>query len=259
MLGSSRRAPGQLPASPTAFPPVMESLDPRGRIIVTLLLSITFALSYGFLTLAVGLLAAIAATLFTHAGIGKSLRRLVPVNLMVLAVIALLPWTFDNVFDGGFDAVRFSPERLWLAVTIGLKANVMVLWTVVLLGGIDLITLGHALSHLRVPEKLIHLLLFSVRYQETLQGEYRRLRRAMSTRGFRPRADRHTYRTLGYLIGMMLVRSLDRAERIVAAMKCRGFRGRFYLLDHFRFSRRDACFAGWIAVFLSLVVWLEQT
>jgi cobalt/nickel transport system permease protein len=42
---------------------------------------------------------------------------------------------------------------------------------------------------------------------------------------------------------MLLVRSFDRAERIVAAMKCRGFRGRFYLLDHFHYSWGDLPFA----------------
>ena len=63
----------------------------------------------------------------------------------------------------------------------------------------------------------------------------------MKMRGFRPRMNWHTYRTYGYLVGMLLVRSLERSERIVAAMKCRGFRGRFYLLDHFAFSSADRC------------------
>jgi len=56
----------------------------------------------------------------------------------------------------------------------------------------------------------------------------------------------------------LLVRSFDRAERIVAAMKCRGFRGRFYLLDHFAFSRRDVpfCVVSIVALLaLILVQW----
>jgi cobalt/nickel transport system permease protein len=57
---------------------------------------------------------------------------------------------------------------------------------------------------------------------------------------------------------MLLVRSLDRSERIVAAMKCRGFRGRFYLLDHFAFSRRDGWFisaAVSVLVMLAVLEW----
>ena len=82
--------------------------------------------------------------------------------------------------------------------------------------------LGHALGHLHVPRKLAHLLLFTVRYLDVLDREYRRLRAAMKVRSFRPRMSLHTYRAYGYLVGMLLVRSFDRSERMLAAMKCRG-------------------------------------
>ncbi len=58
----------------------------------------------------------------------------------------------------------------------------------------------------------------------------------MKVRGFRPHMDRHTYRSMGNLFGMLLVRAYDRSQRILAAMKCRNFQGRFYLLDHFHFQ-----------------------
>ena len=146
-----------------------------------------------------------------------------------------------------------------LGLRIALKGNALVLGLLALLGTMDAVTLGHALGHLRVPHKLALLLLFTVRYLDVLQREYRRLRASMKVRGFRPRMNRHTYRAYGYLIGMLLVRSFDRSERIVAAMKCRGFRGHFYLLNHFCYSRRDLpfCLAGiLLLVLLALVNWL---
>ena len=59
----------------------------------------------------------------------------------------------------------------------------------------------------------------------------------------------HSYRTFGYLVGMLLVRSFDRSERVLAAMKCRGFRGQYWLLDHFSFvaSPRRAVLRGDVA------------
>ncbi len=92
---------------------------------------------------------------------------------------------------------------------------------------------------------------------DVLHREYLRLRAAMKARGFRPRLDRHTYRSFGYLVGMLLVRSLDRAERIAAAMKCRGFRGHFFMLDHFAFSRRDVSFCIASLAFLLLLIFVE--
>ena len=109
-----------------------------------------------------------------------------------------------------------------------------------------------------MPDKLSHLLLFTVRYLDVLHREYLRMRAAMKVRGFRPRMDRHTYRSYGYLVGMLLVRSFERSERIMAAMKCRGFRGHFYLLDHFAFSRRrDLPFCATSLALLLTVAWLE--
>jgi cobalt/nickel transport system permease protein len=54
-----------------------------------------------------------------------------------------------------------------------------------------------------------------------------------------------------------LVRSLDRAERIAAAMKCRGFRGHFYMLDHFAFAKRDLRFCIASLTLLLLLIFME--
>ncbi|MFW5792080.1 MAG: energy-coupling factor transporter transmembrane component T family protein, partial [Desulfohalobiaceae bacterium] len=75
-----------------------------------------------------------------------------------------------------------------------------------------------------------------------IEQEYLRLRRAMKTRAFRPRTNLHTYRSYGHLLGMLFVRSFDRAERVHQAMRCRGFKGRFYSLTEFSLTSRDVVF-----------------
>jgi len=101
---------------------------------------------------------------------------------------------------------------------------------------------GHALSRLRVPDKLVHLLLFTVRYLDVIGQEYKRMRRAMQARAFVMQANRHTWRSIGYMIGMLLVRALERSERVMNAMKCRGYQGRFFLMDDARLGRFDLVF-----------------
>ena len=54
----------------------------------------------------------------------------------------------------------------------------------------------------------------------------------------------HTYRSLGYLIGMLLVRSHERSGRIYNAMLCRGFRGHFPVISHFHFHRADIVYGA---------------
>lgn len=210
-------------------------------------------------TLGLALTAAVLGMVLARLSAGQVARRLAPVNLVLLLLVSLIPWTTPGTPLVSLGPLGYSREGLLLVAVIALKGNAIVLALVVLLGTLDATTLGHALSHFYVPEKLIHLLLFTVRYLEVLEREYLRLTAAMQMRGFRPGVNLHTYRTYGYLVGMLLVRSLERSQRVVAAMKCRGFRGRFYLLDHFAFSLHDARF-GMVSLSvllgLALVEWL---
>jgi len=67
----------------------------------------------------------------------------------------------------------------------------------------------------------------------------------------------HTCRMFGYMVAMLLVRSLDRSERIAAVMKCRGFRGRFYVVDHFSAKRIDVFFGVGAATALLCLIMME--
>jgi cobalt/nickel transport system permease protein len=100
-------------------------------------------------------------------------------------------------------------------------------------------TLGHALNRLHVPDRIVHLFLLTYRYIFVLEGEYRRLRRAARIRGFQPQNNMHTYKTFAYLVGMLLVRAVARADRVHQAMLCRGFAGKFHSLQEFSFSKID--------------------
>ena len=232
-------------------------VDPRARIVTAVLLSVIAAAATGFAVPAMALGAAVLALGISGLSLRTVFRRLLPLNVLMLAMVLLLPLTTPGEPLAEIGPVRVSWEGLQLAAIVALKGNAIVLVLLVLLGSVDANTLGHALNHLRMPDKLTHLLLFSVRYLDVLHREHSRLAAAMKTRGFRPRMDRHTYRTYGYLVGMLLVRSFDRSDRIVAAMKCRGFRGRFYLLDHFAFSRRDVAFGAVSAAILAALILVE--
>jgi cobalt/nickel transport system permease protein len=157
---------------------------------------------------------------------------------------------------GPFSASR---EGVLQATAILLRANAIVLALLVLVGTLEPVVLGHALAQLRVPDKLVHLFLFTVRYLGVLHDEYRRLRQAMRTRGFVARSNAHSWRSLGWLVGMLLVRSLERSQRIIEAMKCRGFNGRFYLLDSQRWQLGDTRFALAVALLLSSLLILDAS
>jgi cobalt/nickel transport system permease protein len=144
------------------------------------------------------------------------------------------------------------------ATVIALKANAVVLALLALVGTLEPVAVGHALARLGAPDKLVHLFLLTVRYLGLLGEEYRRLTRAMRARGFVPRSDGHTWRSLGWLLGMLLVRSLERAARVTAAMRCRGFHGRFHLLDPVAWGIADTRLALVLGLGLGALLTLEH-
>lgn len=236
---------------------VVHRLDPRGRVVVAVVFSVLIAVSERYAVLGGGLAAGIALAVVARLPVKPLLKRLGALNGFMAMLIILLPLTTFEEPSLELFGISVSQPGLLLALAVTVKANAIVLALTAFVGTLEITTFGHALKHLRVPDKLAHLFLFTVRYIDLLHHEYHRLRQAMRVRCFRPRMSRHTYRTMGYLVGMLLVKSLDRSERVVAAMKCRGFRGQFYVLDHFAFTRRDAIFGFLAAAALAVLGWME--
>lgn len=232
-------------------------LDPRLRIV----LATVFALIVVGLSdlLALSLAVLVAAALLPLSGLPKkrTLKRMAGMDGFIIFTLILLPFSVPGTPMISVFGISASWEGLWQAVEIALSANAVILALMCLVGSMEPVTMGHALHALRMPEQLVQLLMFTIRYIETLRSEYLRLRSAMKMRGFRPGTNWHTYRSFGYLVGMMLVRALERSERVLGAMKCRGFSGRFVLLESFQMRDRDWIFAAWMTTAMVLLVLLE--
>jgi cobalt/nickel transport system permease protein len=69
--------------------------------------------------------------------------------------------------------------------------------------------------------------LMAHRYIFVFLHEAKRMSTGMRVRGFQKRTDMETMRVLGNFVGMLLVRSIDRTERVYQAMLARGYNGTF--------------------------------
>ncbi|MBN3561703.1 cobalt ECF transporter T component CbiQ [Aliamphritea spongicola] len=236
---------------------VIDILDPRVRVAAAMLFAFAVVLSHNFAVLIFGLLLALLVAALAKLNFKRTLRRVIAMDMFMIFLVIMLPFTTPgremfSVF--GFAA---SIEGLLHACKIALKANAVVLALLALVGTMGATTLGHAMAHLKVPEKLVHLLMFTVRYLDVIGQEYKRMRRAMQARAFVLRSNMHTWRSIGYLVGMLLVHSLERSERIMAAMKCRGYQGKLYLLDNMEIVRHDYYFMVLSGFCLAILVGLN--
>jgi len=240
-----------------AVPPsLLGRLDPRTRVVAALGFALAAAAASGPAALGSALGLAVALALLARLKPAR-LRPLLALEGFMVVVLVTLPFSVPgaSVFElGGLSA---SAEGLSRALAILAKANAVTLAMLALLGSMEAVTLGHALARLGVPERFVALFLLTTRYIGVLHQEFARLRLAMRARGFRLTASVHTWRSMGWLVGMLLVNSLARAERIHAAMRLRGFSGRFHLEGASRAGALDWGFGAAQVASLALMLALD--
>ena len=235
--------------------------DPRVRLLFAVAFSFLTALSERFVTLAAAVV--VAAVLVSASGISFKvlMRRMLAFNGLVLLFWLFLPVTFGGEAIYTWKLLSISKAGVLLAGRITLKSNAITMVFMAFVVAMPVSTLAYALQELKVPAKIVQILLLTYRYVFVIEQEYQRLVRAMKTRGFVPGTNLHTYRTYAYLAGMIFVRSVDRAQRVSQAMICRGFAGRFYALKQFCLAPADYGFgAAGIVIIITLgfMEWMDK-
>jgi len=217
----------------------VHKLDPRVKIIVTLVFSVVVALNNHLEMTAISIILPAFLLVCARLDFGKVMLRLAIVNGFTLFLWLFLPFTTPGETIYSIGPFTIQREGVYQALLITLKSNSIILMALALLGTSQIFTLVHAMSHLWVPDKLVHLFFFCFRYIHVINDEYHTLINAMKMRGFKPKTNMRTYRAYSYLVGMLLIRSFNRSKRILQAMRCRGFKGKFYILHHYEMKRYD--------------------
>jgi cobalt/nickel transport system permease protein len=216
--------------------------DPKVKVIVAATFITVVAISNSFMVVTMALALALALTLLSRLEAVAVLKRLLAANTFTIFLWLTLPLTYGGVEVVKLGPLQLSGEGMRLAALITIKTNTIVLALLALLATSRIAGLGHALEGLHLPKRLCFLLLFSYRYIFVIYQEYRKLTRAAQLRCFVPTTNIHTYRTYGYLFGMTLVRSWNRAIRVHQAMLLRGFNGRLIPLAQQTVGRNDIFF-----------------
>ncbi|MBF0444068.1 MAG: cobalt ECF transporter T component CbiQ [Magnetococcales bacterium] len=235
----------------------MSAVAPRVR----LLCSLIFAL----LTIACSRLDILTSLLFfatmlawfARLPVIGTIKKLLVMDGFIMILLVTLPFSTPGTHWFIFAGMEASQEGGRHSAQIILTANAIMLSFLALVASMNPSDIARSLGELGCSEKIVQLLLFTIRYIETLKREFQRLRRAMKARAFRPQSNLHTWRSYGYLTGMLLIRSLDRADRVLAAMKCRGFHGSFPATKtETGLTIADGLFMLWFSLFgLTILVW----
>lgn len=156
----------------------------------------------------------------------------VPVGYLAKRMVVEVPFV---VFALLMPFVAHGPRTEILGVTVAeqgvvagvallLKGSLGVLASLTLAATTEATDLLRGLERLRLPQLLVQIIGFMIRYLDVVTAELGRMTVAMRSRGFEPRSPRH-WPHLARALGALFVRSYERGERVHLAMLSRGYDG----------------------------------
>lgn len=239
---------GELDALASRRTPIHD-LDPRAKVLTAFAFMIT-VVSFGKYNLS-GLL-----PFFIYPVALIALANLPPrallVRLALAAPFALCVGLFNPVLDRA-PLIHLGSWALsggWVSfASIMLRFLLTLSAALILIATTGMTAVCAALARLRVPRAFTVQLLLLYRYLYVLLDDGTRVLRAHALRS--TRGGGIPPRIFASLVGQLLLRSLDRAQRLHVAMLCRGFDGEFHLSRPLRARPADVLFTlGWIAFFI---------
>jgi len=229
----------------------LHRLDPRAKLITTLIF-ITTVVSFGKYEIAA------LIPFFIYPVVLCTVGNVPPVFLMkkliLVSPFAVMIGIFNPLIDreillrlgdlgvsGGW--ISFASIIIRFILTVG-SALILIAVT-----GFPAVCA--ALEKLGTPRVFVVQLMFLYRYLFVLVNEASRLVRARSLRAFGNEGG--NLKTFGSLVGHLLLRTMDRAQRIYLAMCCRGFDGIIRTSTTLKFGLAEAGFiCGWLAFFITM-------
>jgi cobalt/nickel transport system permease protein len=200
---------------------VCHRLSPRLKIVLTVLVIVSAVALPASMWPAEGCLACLvfAAHSLAEIPVVYLVRRVA--LFLPLVVMTALAIPLARGFAGGWE----------MAIGIVFRAIVAFLAALWLVNTTPFDRLLSALCRLGMPRLFAALLAFVFRYIYVLFDELARMKTAQRARTFGRRPARAGWKSSVQLVGMLLIRALDRAERIHGAMCSRGWRGKMYSLE----------------------------
>lgn len=229
-------------------------LDPRAKVAATALFVVTVVSfpKYEVASLAPFVLFPVVVAAAGGIPAGPIAKRVAAVS-----PFALFVGLFNPLFDRGTAVIApgIAISAGWVSfasimVRFALTASAVLL----LVATTSFPGICRALRRLGLPAPFVSQLLFLYRYLFVLLEEAARAARAREARSFGKRGT--GLRAFARLAGALLLRTVERAERIHAAMLARGFRGEFPAMRRDAMRPADALFvaaAGSFFAFCRLV------
>lgn len=193
--------------------------SPHLRLIYAFLLSLLISTLSYFPLLLIGNAVMIGLFFYIRRkNLANSLKLWAKLNIFTLLLWLTLSWKI------GAQGIELSPNGITLAQLMSLRLNLIMLSLWLLCGNLSQSQLLQAIRQLPLPNKLIYLFIFTVRYIAVFNELNKNMERAMRARGFQPKFNRRTLYVSAQRVALLLIHAMLKVEKTQMALKARAFR-----------------------------------
>ena len=230
-------------------------LDPRIKVIVTALFVICVV---SFHKYAISAMLPFALVLVLVMGIAEVPTGYVLRKLFIVSPFAVMVGIFNPLLDHQ-PLMQLGPIVIsggWLSFfSILLRFGLTVSAVLLLIATTGFNAVCMAMAKLGMPRIFAVQLLMLYRYIFVLIDEGIRIHQARALRSFGKRGL--SMKTFSHLVGQLLLRTLDRAQRIHLAMLCRGFDGTIRIQRSLAITTKDFLFLTGCCIILVLLRYFD--
>lgn len=217
----------------------IHQLDPRAKIIAFSVLIFSFVFLGDIRLALIGLGTSVLIVFASKIPVEFIIHRIKWVFLFLFPLLFILPFTTNGTAMFSIAGFPFTDEGLEYAFLILIRGTASVILVAVMLGSMRFDTTIKALYMLKVPATLVQMLMFTYRYIFVIIDEFQRMWKAVTAKGFSFKTNRYGLSILGNLIGMLILKSYDRAERVYQSMVAKGYTGNPATLVTFEIKAKD--------------------
>ena len=240
---------------------LLQSLDPRTKVLGLLALIISAALSHRVTVIAALLAIAILLAVLSRVPVGTLVTRVWAGAFLFTGAIAVpaifitagrtiytLPLVHWTVTEQGIRSATYLVGRVETAATYSILLILCTPWTHVL----------KALRVLGVPVVIVVILGMTYRFIFLLTETARDMFESRQSRIVGRLEGRDRRRIAASSAGALLSKSMYLSNEVYLAMRSRGFRGEVYTVDEFNLTAQDVVFLAWSLVAALAAFWLGR-
>ena len=230
-------------------------LDPRTKLLCSLafILAVVLTPQGTWKVYAVYLLILLVLIWLSRLPVKYILQRSLVIFPFVIMIAIFVPFFKQGQVAASWDIgswhIAITYEGLAVLLNIIIRSWLCILCLIVLSSSTKFEQLLHGMYRLRVPQVFVQITSFMYRYMFVLADQAMRMQMARDSRNYGLNRS-NIFKTMGNMIGMLFIRSYERAERIYAAMLSRGYSGEIVVVNQLRFRLPDAYFALSLALLL---------